>query len=297
MNIGVIGNVDKELLSNAVATLLSIEAKYGLHTYFHNDLSSILQAKLDSKISGKEFLSSDQLVKRSDIIIAIGGDGTILTAARIVGNTQVPILGINLGKLGFLAEASLDELEIFIKSIIEQKHHIEERTVLKGVLEDDSEEMYALNEIVIDKSSSTRVIRASVFVNNDYLVSFPGDGLIISTPTGSTGYSLAAGGPIVVPASNVFLIQPISAHSLNARTIVVPDSSMIKIVVEDQSEDARVTADGQHQKTFIPPKEVTIQKCEYRIRLIKQKSRNYYDVLRAKLMLGSDIRFSKGKKE
>jgi NAD+ kinase len=297
MNIGVVGNISKESLSDAVETLLVLEPKYGLKIFFHDDLSSTLRRTLGDKISGKEFLSAPQLVKKSDIVIAIGGDGTILTAARIVGDMQIPILGINLGKLGFLAEASLDELEIFIKDIIEQKHYVEGRTVLRAVLENDDDPLFALNDIVVDKSTSTRIISTSVFVNGDYLVSFHGDGLIISTPTGSTGYALAAGGPIVVPSSDVFVIQPISAHSLNARTIVVPDTSVVRIAVENQSDEARVTADGQRHKIFSPQTNVVVQKGEYRIKLIKRTSRNYYDVLRAKLLLGRDIRFMKGKKE
>ncbi|MDD8017344.1 MAG: NAD(+)/NADH kinase [Bacteroidota bacterium] len=297
MRIGIVGNTSKETLPDAVEALLNLGAKYDLKFFLLDDLYKPLKKKLGELLTKKQFLEAPELVRESDILIAFGGDGTILTAARIIGRAQIPILGINLGKLGFLAESSLDELESFIRDIMNNQHVIEERTILRINFEKDETEMFALNEVVVDKSHSSRVIGISVYVNDDYLVSFPGDGIIVSTPTGSTGYALAAGGPIMVPTTDIFVIQPISPHSLNARTVIVPDSSMIRIVVEPLSETARVTADGQQGKTFTPPVTLFIQKADYQIKLIKRKDRSYYDVLRAKLLWGSDIRLMKGKKE
>jgi NAD+ kinase len=204
-------------------------------------------------------------------------------------------LGINLGKLGFLAEVSLEELEPFIQDVIAGEHVIEERMLIKTTIERDKSELYSMNDVVIDNSTSSRLIHISVYVNGDYLVSYSGDGIILATPTGSTAYSLAAGGPIVVPTTSVFVIQPISPHSLSARTVIIPDTSIIRIVVEHLSNEARVTADGQTEKIFTPPLDIYVRKAEYSVKLIKRKDRSYYDVLRAKLLWGSDIRLVKGK--
>ncbi len=294
MRIGVIGNSIKESLPDAVNALVKLGPKYNLQFFFHDELTKMLKKKLGESITKKQFLSSAELVKRSDIVVAFGGDGTILAAARMVGKAEIPILGINLGKLGFLAEVSLDELESFIRDIINGEHRTENRMLLKTTIEKDKKEIYSLNDVVVDNSTSSRLIHISVYINNDYLVSYSGDGIILATPTGSTAYSLAAGGPIVVPTTGVIVIQPISPHSLSARTVIVPDTSSIRIVVEHFSNEARVTADGQLGKIFSPPMNIYIQKADHAVKLIKRKDRSYYDVLRAKLLWGSDIRLVKG---
>ncbi len=294
MRIGVFGNSSKDSVGQAVNMLLSIGKKYPLQFFLHEDLKESMGHSSPESSAQLQYRSSPALVETSDIIITFGGDGTILSAARMVGRSQVPILGVNLGKLGFMAEVSLDELELFVSDIVQGKFVTEERMLLKTTVEQNETEFYALNDIVIDNGSSSRLINVSVYVDNDYLVSFSGDGIILATPTGSTAYSLAAGGPIVGPATGVIVIQPISPHSLSARTVIVPDSSKVRIVVEHQSNEARVTADGQFVKTFAPPKNIHISKAEYTILLIKRKDRSYYDVLRAKLFWGSDIRSVKG---
>ena len=296
MKIGIYGNNIKESVAGAVDALLKLDAKYGAEFFLHADLERSLNEKYPDTAVNRKFLPSDELVAESDIIVAFGGDGTILSAARMVGRSQVPILGVNLGKLGFMAEVSLHELESFIRDIVQGKHLTEERMVLKTTLEKNDSDIFALNDVVIDNGSSSRLIHISVYVDDDYLVSYSGDGIILATPTGSTAYSLAAGGPIVVPATGVIVIQPISPHSLSARTVIVPDTSMIRIVVEHLSNEARVTADGQLVKTFTPPVNITISKASHSVQLIKQKNRSYYDVLRAKLFWGSDIHMIKGKK-
>ena len=295
MRIGVIGNTSKDSVADAVDTLLKLSAKYDLEFFLHSDLESTLKKRFPDSISKRQFLPSAELVSESEIMIAFGGDGTILSAARIVGRSQVPILGVNLGKLGFMAEVSLGELESFICDIINGKHVTEERMLLKTRIEKQPSEYFALNDVVIDNSSSSRLIHISVYVDDDYLVSYSGDGIILATPTGSTAYALAAGGPIVVPATGVIVIQPISPHSLSARTVIVPETSTIRIVVEHLSNEARVTADGQLVKTFAPPMNIFISKADHTLQLIKRKDRSYYDVLRAKLFWGSDIRLVKGK--
>lgn len=297
MNIGVVGNITKPSLPKAIEHLLKIGKRYNLNFFLHQDLQPVLKKRQGANTLKKQCHFSSDLSTGCDFIVAFGGDGTILSAARMVGKKQIPILGVNLGKLGFLAEVSLDELESFICDVVKERHVIEERTLLSVALENGKKEMTALNEVVIDKSSSSRVIHITVHVDGEYLVSFQGDGIIVSTPTGSTGYALAAGGPIVTPSSNVFVIQPISPHSLSARTVIVPDVSTLQIKVGRLTEHARVTADGQDEQSFVPPMSVSIQKAKHTVRLIKRKDKSYYDVLRAKLLWGRDIRLKDATKE
>lgn len=297
MKIGVVGNRTKESLPEAVESLLKLGGKYNLEFLLHADLAASLKKKRPPSVTKKQFRNSEDLVAESDLIVAFGGDGTILSAARMVGKSQVPILGINLGKLGFLAEVSLEDLEHFIKDVVNDQHVVEERSILRVAMDKEKSEMFALNEVVIDKSSSSRVIHLSVYVNSDFLVSFQGDGIIVSTPTGSTGYALAAGGPIIAPTTDVVVLQPISPHSLSARTVIVPDSSQISIVVGKLSDEARVTTDGQTERVFSPPGTINIMKADYSVKLVKRKDRSYYDVLRAKLLWGRDIRLAKGSDE
>jgi NAD+ kinase len=291
MKFGIVGNLSKETVSDAVLRLLNCEEKEDIEFLVHDELGKVVNKKFGSKLIPKHRLLDDnELVHESDIIVAFGGDGTILSTARMVGRAQVPILGINLGKLGFLAELSLDEMDGFIRDILNNQHAVEERTVIKVAVDGSDTEMTALNDVVVDKSSSSRAIQLSTFVDNDYLISYTGDGLIVSTATGSTGYALAAGGPIVVPTTNVLTIQPISAHTLTARSMIVPDESIIRIDIEDAAAEARVTADGQSEMIVKPPVTVIVQKADYTIKLVKPKDRSYYDVLRAKLMWGKDLR-------
>ncbi|MFA6467394.1 MAG: NAD(+)/NADH kinase [Bacteroidota bacterium] len=297
MKIGVIGNSSKDSLIEAIEALYKLASAYNLDVFLHSDLKKIFTQKRSDEASRFQFLPSEELVAESDIMVAFGGDGTILSAARMVGRSEVPILGVNLGKLGFMAEVSLTEIEPIIRDIVKGEHLLEDRLVLKSTLEKNGPEYYALNDIVIDNGSSSRIIHISVYVDDDYLVSYSGDGVILATPTGSTAYSLAAGGPIVAPATNVILVQPISPHSLSARTVIVPAESTIRIVVEHLTNEARVTADGQLGKTLVPPTNIFVSKANHVAKLIKRKDRSYYDVLRAKLFWGSDIRLVKGKKQ
>ncbi len=291
MKFGIVGNLAKETVSDAVLRLLNCEEKEDIEFLVHEELGKIVNKKFGSKLIPKhQLLDDENLVNQSDIIISFGGDGTMLSTARMVGRAQVPIVGINLGKLGFLAELSLDEMDAFIRDILNNQHAVEERTVIKVSIEGSDEEMTALNDVVVDKSSSSRSIQFAAFVDNDYLIGYTGDGLIVATPTGTTAYAMAAGGPIVVPTTTVLTLQPICPHMLTARSMIVPDESIIRISIAEGPAEARVTADGQQEKVVKPPFTVIIQKADYTIKLVKPKDRSYYDVLRAKLMWGKDVR-------
>ncbi len=294
MKFGIVGNISKETLGDAVMRLLGTGEKRFIEFLIHDDIAKSINKEAGKRVIQRKYIAPmEKIVSECDMVIAFGGDGTILSTARLVGRAAVPILGVNLGKLGFLAELSVDEVESFVDDILNNQHVIEDRMVVKVTAEGHDVQMFGVNDVVIDKSNSSRVIDMDTYVNNDYLVTYTGDGIIVATPTGSTGYSLASGGPIVVPASDVLTITPISPHTLTARSVIVPDSSVIRVSVESELQNVRVTADGQQEKIFTPPVSLFIQKADYTVKLVKRKDKSYYDVLRSKLMWGKDIRVTK----
>jgi NAD+ kinase len=290
---GIIGNLAKEALYDAVLILLKELEKGGIPFILQKEIANEIEKRFSNKIEGSA--SVENLLENSDMIISFGGDGTILATARLVGPREIPILGVNLGKLGFLAEVSLDELPEFIKKICKGRYRIEERMVLEAKVVGTGETYFGLNDIVIDKAGSTRVVDIETFVNDEYLITYTADGLIISTPTGSTAYSLAAGGPIVTPSSNVITITPICPHTLTARPVVIPDDSVIKVKVDFYDKEIIITADGQIERKIKPPFEVIVKKANHKVKLVKRLEVSYFDVLRSKLMLGKDIRLEKNK--
>jgi NAD+ kinase len=292
MTFGIIGNITKPVLHEVTRDLLAYLAKKQVQYLVHDELG-----RWYNTIGGTPFVaesvmrSSSEIVRHCDIMIVLGGDGTMLSAARIVGASNVPLLGVNLGKLGFLAEVSVEEITQCIDDIIAHNYVLEERTVLQATGGNDPKEYFALNEIVADRGSSPRVIELETYVDGEYLVTYTADGIIINTPTGSTAYSLASGGPIVVPLSTVITINPISPHSLTARPVVVPDTSVIRIIVHGGPTPVHITADGQVEGFYKTPAEFIIQKAPYTVKLVKRKKkRTFYDLLRTKLFWGKDVR-------
>ena len=294
MKFGVIGNLSKDTLGDAVLRLLGTGEKRFIEFTVLDEIAKIVNKQTGKRIIPKKDTAPlDRIASECDILIAFGGDGTMLAAARLVARAAVPILGVNLGKLGFLAELSIDEVESFVDDILNNQHVIEDRMVIKMTAEDQNVQFFGVNDIVVDKGNSSRVIDMETYVNNDYLMTYRADGIIVSTPTGSTGYSLATGGPIVVPKSDVLTISPICPHTLSARSVIVPDSSVIRVSLESKLQNARVTVDGQQEIIVTPPINFFVQKADYTIKLVKRKDKSYYDVLRSKLMWGKDIRVAK----
>jgi NAD+ kinase len=292
MHFGIIGNTEKENLVTVVHDLVAHLKALGVDCVVEERIARAMQRQYGTTISNRcRSLPLEELLGKSETLIAFGGDGTMLAAARMLGKRDIPILGVNLGKLGFLAEVGVDELYPFVDAILEGHYRIEHRMVLKAVVEkQEYEELYGLNDVVLERSGTTRVINIETYVNEEYLITYMADGLIISTPTGSTAYSLAAGGPIVTPQSKVIAISPICPHTLTARPIVVPDDSTIKVLISERNRKVLITADGQVQHQIEAPVEFAIGKADYSIQLVKWEDRSYYDLLRTKLMWGKDVR-------
>jgi NAD+ kinase len=229
MLIGIIANITKENVSNVVSSFISKLKKNKLDYILTN---SLLEDKGKLKIElFDDFITDDKEVyEKADLIISIGGDGTMLATAYNAQFYDKPVLGVNMGKLGFLVEANIDQMDKIITELKEGKYSIEERMVISGeALGHETEKLYAINDIVIDKGGWPKMIELTVWVDGEYVTTFSADGLIIATPTGSTGYSISVGGPIVSPKTDVITLSPISPHSLTVRPLVLPSSQEIVI--------------------------------------------------------------------
>jgi NAD+ kinase len=295
MKFGILGNIKKEALYEVVLNLTKQLECDKIEFFVRREIVEGIKERFSYEIN--HALELDELIANSDMIISLGGDGTILSTARLVGNRQIPILGVNLGKLGFLAEVSPNEAFEFIKRICKGDYRIEDRMVLEAKVTGREETYFGLNDIVIDKAGSTRVVDIETYINDEYLITYTADGLIISTPTGSTAYSLAAGGPIVVPSSEVITLAPICPHTLTARPIVIPDDSIIKVKIEFYDKEILLTADGQIEFKLKPPVEILVKKANYKVKLVKRPEVSYFDLLRSKLMWGRDLRVERNKKQ
>ncbi len=292
MKFGIIGNIQKPTLPEVVIDLISYFREKKIDFVVSDDVVALLGKLRRFNFKANNVAPFKKLPAKCDVLIALGGDGTMLAAARLVGKHQTPILGINLGKLGFLADVTITEMKKSIQSIIEHNYLIENRIVLEASSNAKKKKFYGLNDIVIDRGSYKRVIELETYVNGQFLVRYSADGLIITTPTGSTAYTLAAGGPVVTPGTDVFVITPIAAHTLTARPVVVPDDSIIKVIVKTDVK-IHLSADGQEEAFFKTPVEFIIRKANYQVKLIKRKEHSYFELLRTKLLWGRDIRTGK----
>ena len=227
----------------------------------------------------------------ADIAISIGGDGTFLKAASYVRDKNIPILGINTGRLGFMADISPSEIRSAIDMLYCRNYIIEERSVIQVSKDDLAFKGYpfALNEIAVSKRDISSMISIDAYINKDFLTTFQTDGLILSTPTGSTGYSLSAGGPILEPRSRTFVLTAVAPHSLNVRPIVLCDNVEIKLIVKSRSHNFLVAIDGRSE-TCEEGTQLTLKRAPYSIKIIKEANKRFFDTLREKLMWGADQR-------
>lgn len=227
----------------------------------------------------------------ADFVISMGGDGTLLRAAGVVGSKNIPIIGINMGRLGFLADIVPAETESALDSLYSGDYTIENHSVI--CVEADGKPLpgvcNALNDIAVLKRDNASMISIRTSINGEYLVTYQADGLIVSTPTGSTAYSLSNGGPIIVPQTGILCLTPVAAHSLNIRPMVIPDDSEITLTVESRNHNFLIAVDGQSSKCN-ENTVLTIRKASYNIKIVKRSSQKYFSTLRQKMMWGADTR-------
>jgi NAD+ kinase len=234
-------------------------------------------------------LPRSEVAATADLIIVLGGDGTLLSVARLIGSREVPILGVNLGGLGFLTEVTLDELFPTLEAVLRDQYGLSRRLTLTARVLRGGELVAgfeALNDAVINKTALSRIVDLETHVNGEYVATFRADGLILSTPTGSTAYCLAAGGPIIYPTLPALVIIPICPHTLTNRPLVVPDSAVVEIIQGSDGEDVHLTVDGQVGVDLQYRDVVAVQRSTRSIALVKSPKMNYFDLLRTKLKWG-----------
>ena len=283
------GNIYQAKKSAHVLRLLSILGKHQAEVYIHKDFYLYLtkDQKMDIQVSG--VFEGDDF--EADMVLSMGGDGTFLKAASYVGKKNIPILGINTGRLGFLADISPEEMEETFEDIYRGNYKVEDRSVLQVFSESQFLKGYpcGLNEIAILKRDSSSMITIHTSINGAYLTTYQADGLVIATPTGSTAYSLSIGGPIIVPHSKTIAITPVAPHSLNVRPIVVNDDCEITLDVESRSHNFLVAIDGRSE-TCREGTRLTIRKADYNIKIVKRPNHVFFHTLRNKMMWGADGR-------
>lgn len=278
--IGIITNVDKDR-DFAYTRLLAESIKR------HGGSPMMTDVLSEASSSGVPCGSEQDLIDACDYLICLGGDGTFLKAARKVYRSRIPIMGINLGNLGYLTEVDRDNIENAVKHLMEGRFEIEKRMMLEAVVTrkgKDSITDVALNDVVITRGAVSRILHVKAYINDVFVDTFPGDGLIIASPTGSTAYSLSAGGPIAEPDTEVMIVTPICPHILYSRSFITKSDSVVKAVVADEFEhSAMVSLDGREGYEISNGDSVSVRKSGYSINLIKIGKVNFFDILRTKI--------------
>ena len=231
--------------------------------------------------------------RKADLVISFGGDGTMLTAAKSLINTGVPVMGFNVGKLGFLAEYPTSLLRESLINLTSGNYRIVERSVLETTIKDKL--YYALNDCVVEKKNTSRMITISAYSNSNHVADYRADGLILTTPTGSTAYSLSCNGPIIAPGTPVFCITPISPHTLTLRPLVIPNTTEVRMIVSSPTGESNFVIDGQDVLVIKDGEEVLIKKSDAVVKSVKPLNTSYFDLLKEKLLWASQIPFDKHK--
>lgn len=279
-NLGVIGHLGRPKIGNATKQIIDWCSA--------NHISVRISSNL-AKLVGREDLGArdDSQWDECDIIISLGGDGSMLYSAQIAGPRSIPILGINLGGLGFLTELTQDQIPGGLQNLKKENYGIEERTVLAAVLPAAGDSMkYAFNDVVIHRGESANLARVDLYSDDEFVCCYDADGLIVSTPTGSTAYSLSVGGPIIDPLMEAITVSPISPHTLTLRPIIFPVDKTITIVAGIGRDKMSVSVDGRSLGSLEAGQKAEIKKADFKAKLIKFESTSYYEVLREKLHWG-----------
>ncbi|MDC3306188.1 NAD kinase [Flavobacteriales bacterium] len=291
MTIAIFGSPYPEHFSKYIQHLIKkLEAEH-INLIVEEYFSIFLKNNIRFNKEISTFNSYESLKNKADFLFSIGGDGTLLKAVTYVRETDVPILGINTGRLGFISSISADQIDDAITDILKGNYTINERTLLelstdKKLFKDKN---FALNEVAVSKKDTSSMIRIDAFVDDEFLNTYWADGLVVSTPTGSTGYSLSCGGPIIMPGTNNIIITPNAPHNLNVRPIVIDDNSIIKLKVEDRDQLALVSLDSR-SRAFDAETELIIKKANFKTKLVQPQNNSFTTTIRHKLMWGLDKR-------
>jgi len=277
---------------DAVLELLQELQKEDAEVWIEEDFHSVLLSRKKIK-THSTFTAEKGLDSSFDMFVSFGGDGTILRATTFVRKLGIPIVGVNTGRLGFLSTFKKEEVRKVVTEFVNGAYHIVERSLVKVEADFDIPEFgemnFALNEVTVSRKDTTSMIRVETFLNDEYLTSYWADGLIISTPTGSTGYSLSCGGPVIVPSAKSLVLTPIAPHNLNARPLVISDDTVIRLKVSGREENHLVSLDSRIA-SIENGKEITIKRADFKIKMIEYTSESFLKTLRNKLLWGEDRR-------
>ncbi len=293
MRVAVYSQVVKAQDAASITLLFAALGEHRVSTYVYAPyLASLREEGIVTGDVGSFESHLDFRVKHFDFVITLGGDGTILTATTLVRDTGVPIVGINLGRLGFLASIEKTMIEETVRLLKRGHYDVSEREMLELVSDVGlfGSMNFALNDFTLLKRDTSSMITIHTYVNGDYLNSYWADGLILATPTGSTGYSLSCGGPIVFPGSGNFVITPVAPHNLNVRPIVISDDSVVSFEVEGRAENFLCTLDSRHEIIDERQAPLAVRKCGFSTRMVRIKDRSFLHTIRGKLFWGQDAR-------
>lgn len=286
------GNVYQQHKSAAIRVLLNSLRSHGAQIFIEKEYYDFLRSAFSEFTDSPDFVEFDSFAEvDADFAISMGGDGTLLKTASMVREKQTPIVGINMGRLGFLADVSVDDVETCVDALYRDDYSVEDRSLIRVETNGEPINGYecALNDVAILKRDSASMISIRTSINGEYLTTYQADGLIISTPTGSTAYSMSNGGPVIVPRTGVNVMTAVAPHSLNVRPIVFPDSAQIELTVRSRSHTFLVAIDGRSGKL---PEGTTLRltRAPYRVKIVKRSGTRYFSTLREKLMWGADVR-------
>ncbi|MBN1251437.1 MAG: NAD kinase [Bacteroidales bacterium] len=282
------GNDFNDSIVNLFEILKANKTEIIIYKPFYDFIKEKIDIDLDQVVF---FTKPKDLKKNFDVLLSIGGDGTFLESTIFIKDSKIPIAGINSGRLGFLANISKNEMKSALEKILKKSYSYEERDLIQLETENNlfGEYNFALNELTVQKKDSSSMIIIHVYSKGQFLNTYWADGLIISTPTGSTAYSLSAGGPIVVPNSQNFIITPLAPHNLTIRPLVVPNNQELTLKVEGRDQNFLISLDHRYE-TFTSSTELKIKKANFKIRMLKHDDRTFFSTLREKLMWGIDKR-------
>lgn len=281
-SVGLMANLGKSGVEKLVRDVCGWFTDRGITVFTHKELAERLGC-------GARGASLEEMAGNIDCLLVLGGDGTILNSSRVVASSGVPVLGINLGHLGFLSELDVPDIQAGLESILKGDYHIEERMMIEATVLRDGREIdryMGLNDAVITKGAFARLIFLQTRVDGEKVGTYPADGIIVSTPTGSTAYSLSAGGPLVTPELDLMLVTPICPHALWARPIVISSECAVEVELLSDKGEVMLTIDGQHGLGLVKNDVVRITRALYKVRFIRLKTRNFFRVLKQKLREG-----------
>lgn len=290
MKLAIFGRTLPKQFESFIKQFFKVLDAYQIERIVHEKFHEVLKKK-SIAIDDPTFKTSNDIIGQVDYLLSIGGDGSLLESATLIADSGIPILGINTGRLGFLSSVAESDIELAITALMNKQYSLDKRTLLTLETEENlfGETNFALNELTVHKKDSSSMITVHAYINDEFLNSYWADGLIIATPTGSTGYSLSCGGPIVSPGSENLIITPVAPHNLNARPFVVSDDCTIKLKVEGRGENFLATLDSR-SVTIESSTELIVRKSPFSMNLIRLSNESFLTTLRNKLMWGMDKR-------